>query len=137
PGWPRTTAGTRLRRTLTNPASILASDVVNRATSFVRYALVARYRGAIPFVPLSLALTLFYTFQVLAAAGLKTLVVREVARDKDRTNSYLVNGAATVTATFVLSIAFLFVFVRLMGYSRPTASLILLLSLGLLPASLA
>jgi O-antigen/teichoic acid export membrane protein len=131
----RGTAG--LVRILANAISILAADVVNRGTTFVLYALVARYLGAFEFGQLSLALTLFYTFQVLAAAGLKTLVVREVSRDKERTHSYLVNGAVTVTATFVLSIAILFVFVRLMGYSRPTASLILLLGLGLLPASLA
>src|SRR5438094_248534 len=136
-GWPQPMARTGLRRILTNAASILASDVVNRGTSFVLYALVARYLGAFPFGQLSLALTLFYTFQVLAAAGLKTLVVREVARDKDRTNAYLMNGVVTVAATGVVSIAALFAFVRLMGYSRPTASLILLLSAGLLPAALA
>ncbi len=128
------TAG--LRRILGNAASILASDVVNRGTSFVLYALVARYLGAFAFGQLSLALTLFYTFQVLAAAGLRTLVVREVARDKEKTNFYLINGSVAVAATCVLSIGVLFVFVRLMGYSRPTASLILLLSLGLMPAAL-
>jgi O-antigen/teichoic acid export membrane protein len=131
----RGTAG--LVRILANAISILAADVVNRGTTFVLYALVARYLGAFEFGQLSLALTLFYTFQVLAAAGLKTLVVREVARDKEKTNAYLVNGSATVTATFLVSVAFLFAFVRVMGYSRPTASLILFLSLGLLPASLA
>src|SRR5438552_17047754 len=96
------TAG--LRRSLGNAASILASDVVNRGTSFVLYALVARYLGAFAFGQLSLALTLFYTFQVLAAAGLRTLVVREVARDKEKTNFYLINGSMTVVGTCVLSI---------------------------------
>jgi O-antigen/teichoic acid export membrane protein len=127
---------TGLARILGNAASILASDVVNRGTSFVLYALVARYLGAFEFGQLSLALTLFYTFQVLAAAGLKTLVVREVAKDKGKTNAYLVNGTVSVVATCVLSILVLFVFVRLMGYSRQTASLVLLLSLGLLPVAL-
>jgi len=128
---------TGLGRILGNAASILASDVVNRGTSFVLYALVARYLGAFAFGQLSLALTLFYTFQVLAAAGLRTLVVREVAKDKRKTSAYLVNGSVTVVGTCVLSIGVLLVFVRLMGYSRSTASLVLLLSLGLLPAALA
>jgi O-antigen/teichoic acid export membrane protein len=132
---PMETAG--LGRILANATSILATDVVNRGTTFVLYALVARYLGAFEFGQLSLALTLFYTFQMLTAAGLKTFVVREVARDKEKTNSYLVNGALTIAATCVLSIVFLFGFIRLMGYSRPTASLILLLSVGLLPAALA
>jgi O-antigen/teichoic acid export membrane protein len=124
-------------RILANAASLLATDVVNRGTTFVLYALVARYLGAFEFGQLSLALTLFYTFQVLAAAGLKTLVVREIARDREKTRSYLINGSMTVAATCALSMACLVVLVRLMGYSRPTASLILLLSLGLLPAALA
>jgi O-antigen/teichoic acid export membrane protein len=128
---------TALGRILGNAASILASDVVNRGTSFVLYALVARYLGAFEFGQLSLALTLFYTFQVLAAAGLRTLVVREVARDKGKTSVYLANGSVTVVATCVVSIVSLFGFVKVMGYSRSTASLILLLSLGLLPAALA
>jgi O-antigen/teichoic acid export membrane protein len=128
---------TGLGRILGNAASILASDVVNRGTSFVLYALVARHLGAFQFGQLSLALTLFYTFQVLAAAGLRTLVVREVAKDKQKTGAYLVNGSVTVVGTCALSIGVLFVFVRLMGYSRSTASLVLLLSLGLLPAALA
>src|ERR671919_2709116 len=119
----RGTAG--LVRILANAASILASDVVNRGTTFVLYALVARYLGAFEFGQLSLALTLFYMFQVLAAAGLKTLVVREVARDKKKTGCYLVHGSVTVAATCALSITGLFVFVRIMGYSPPTASLIL------------
>src|SRR5438552_18209923 len=100
---------TGLGRILGNAASILASDVVNRGTSFVLYALVARHLGAFAFGQLSLALTLFYTFQVLAAAGLRTLVVREVAKDKRKTNSYLVNGRVAVVATCGLSIAWRFV----------------------------
>jgi O-antigen/teichoic acid export membrane protein len=126
-----------LGRIVANAVSILATDVVNRGTTFVLYALVARYLGAFQFGQLSLALTLFYTFQMLAAAGLKLLVVREVARDKTKTNAYLVNGSVTVVATCLLSIGFLFVFVKLMGYTRSTASVILLLSLGLVPAALA
>ena len=125
-----------LRRIVGNAASILATDVVNRGTTFVLYALVARYLGAFAFGQLSLALTLFYTFQVLAAAGLKTLTVREIARDKAATSSFLVNGSVTVVATCAGAIAVLSLFVRVMGYSRPTAWLILLLSLGLLPAAL-
>jgi O-antigen/teichoic acid export membrane protein len=131
----RGTAG--LVRILANAISILAADVVNRGTTFVLYALVARYLGAFEFGQLSLALTLFYTFQVLAAAGLRTLVVREVAKDKGKTSVYLVNGSVTVVATCVVSIVLLVAFVKVMGYGRSTASLILLLSLGLLPAALA
>lgn len=124
------------RRILSNTASLLASDVVNRGTTFLLYALVARYLGAFAFGQLSLALTLFYTFQVVAALGLKTLITREVARDPEATAAYLLNGSAVAAAASLLSIAALWLLVWLMGYGRQTAFLILLLSLGLLPFSL-
>src|SRR2546430_10942621 len=69
-----------LRKTTGNALSILTSDVMNRMTSFVLYALVARHLGAQEFGQLTLAFTLFYTFQVFAVGGLKTLIVRQVAK---------------------------------------------------------
>ena len=59
-----------------NAVSILASDVANRAATFFIYVLVGRFLGAHEFGRLSLALTLFYVFQVVAGAGLKTYVTR-------------------------------------------------------------
>lgn len=125
-----------MRRIVGNAVSMLTSDVANRATTFVLYALVARYLGASEFGRLSLALTLFYTFQVLAVAGLKTLVTREVAKDRTKTDQYLVNGSVVVGVFSLLSIGTLLLFVRLMNYATDTATIILLLSLGLLPSSL-
>jgi O-antigen/teichoic acid export membrane protein len=125
-----------IRRTVGNAVSILTSDVVNRATTFVLYALIARYLGPFEFGQMSLALTLFYTFQVLAVAGLKTLITREVARNKTGADQYLVNGTLVVAMFSLFSITILWLFVRLMDYNTETASIILLLSLGLVPYAL-
>ncbi len=125
-----------LQRIAGNAASMLASDVINRATTFALYALVARSLGAYEFGQLSLALTLFYTFQILAVAGLKTLVTREVAKHRERTDEMLVNGTVVVLATAAASIAALAVFVRVMRYTPDTSEVVLLLSLGLLPYAL-
>lgn len=56
-----------------NALAILTSDVMNRATSFVVYAMVARRLGAFAFGQMSLALSLFYVFQIFAVSGVKTL----------------------------------------------------------------
>ncbi|MGA7669526.1 MAG: flippase [Nitrolancea sp.] len=125
-----------LRRIAANAASMLASDVINRATTFALYALVARSLGAYEFGQLSLALTLFYTFQILAVAGLKTLITREVAKHRERTDEMLVNGTMVVLATAVASIGAQVFFVWAMRYSMDTARVVLLLSLGLLPYAL-
>jgi O-antigen/teichoic acid export membrane protein len=45
-----------------------------------------------------LALTLFYVFQVVAGAGLKTYVTRGVAKDPAKTSDYLVHAGAVASA---------------------------------------
>jgi O-antigen/teichoic acid export membrane protein len=119
-----------------NALSLLTSDVMNRATSFVLYAMVGRHLGAHEFGQLSLALTLFYIFQVFAAAGMKTLIIRQVTRDPSQTKLYVINGCAIVIFTSIVSISALVVFVRLMRYPADTTLVILLLALGLLPFAL-
>jgi O-antigen/teichoic acid export membrane protein len=133
---PSSTATSNLSKLVSNSLSLLTSDIVNRATIFVVYLSVARYLGASEFGKMSLALSLFNAFQVLAMVGLKALITREVAKDKSKTDRYLVNGSLVVTVTSLLSIIILLLFAKLMNYSRDTASVILLLSLGLIPFSL-
>ena len=126
----------RVRRMTANFASLLTSEVVNRAATFILYAMVARYLGTLEFGQLSLALTFLFIFEVFAGAGLKTLITREVARDRAKTGQYLVNGSAIVVACSLLSMTAVLFVVRLMSYSRGTATVIVLLSLGVLPFSL-
>ena len=119
-----------------NAASLLTSDVVNKAATFIVYALVGRYLGTTEFAQMSLALSLFYTFGVFAGAGLKTLITREVATDSTKTDQYLVNGSIVVIVCSLLSIGGLLLLVRLMNYSADAATFIVLLGLGLPPLSL-
>lgn len=133
---PPLTVGSSIRRIAGNVISLLTSDIMNRATTFLLYALVARYLGLFEFGQLSLALMFFYMFQVFAAAGLKTLITREVARDKTKTDSYLVNGSITVFVFSLISIIVQVLFVGLMDYDRDTTAIILLSSLGLIPYTL-
>src|SRR5207247_10755537 len=92
----RLTMSTSLRDIGANALSILTSDVMNRATSFVVYAMVARKLGAFEFRQMSLALSLFYIFQIFAVSGVKTLLIREVAKDRSQTRKYFVNGCMIV-----------------------------------------
>lgn len=126
----------RVHRVVSNTVSILTSRVVSKATTYVLYLLVARHLGAFEFGQMALAFTLFYTFQAFAVLGLNTLIAKEVAKDRTKTEQYLVNGSMAVIVASLLSLVILMLFVRLMQYSTDTASLILLLSLALLPYSL-
>ena len=125
-----------LRRVGGNALSILTSDVMNRAASFVIYAMVARHLGAQEFGQLALAFSMFYMFQIFAIAGLKVLIVREVAKDRSRTRMYFLNSCAILGVSSLLSLSALLIFLRVMHYSPSTNLVILLLSLGLFPAAI-
>lgn len=127
---------TSTRRVLGNAASMLTTEIFNRASTFVLYALVGRFLGDRAFGQMSLALTLFYTFQVFAIAGLKTLVTREVAKDRSKTDKYLVNGSFAVIGTSLASMAFAAVFVRVLNYPVDTSQVILFVSLSMFPVAL-
>ncbi|MDI3340761.1 MAG: flippase [Sphaerobacter sp.] len=125
-----------LRTIARNAASVLVSEVVTRASAFVLYALVTRHLGLFRFGQLSLAMTLVYTAQVLAAAGLKTLIVREAAKDRTKTGLYLVNGSLIVLGATFISLALLLGFVWVMDYGSDTTWVVLLLALTLVPYAL-
>jgi O-antigen/teichoic acid export membrane protein len=125
-----------LPRMAGNAASLLTSDVVNRAATFALYALIARYLSAFELGQMSVALTLFYIAQVLAVAGLKTLITREVARDRASAPAYLLHAGLIVVATSLLSTLAISLFARAMGRSAETTAVVSWLSLALLPYSL-
>ena len=124
------------RRLSGNAASLLVSDVVNRGTTFVVYALIGRYLGSYEFGQLALGLSLFYIFHVLSALGLRKLITREVAKDRSKTGLYIVNGSFLIVLASLASVVGLTLFILLMNYSADTRLIIVLLALGLLPQSL-
>jgi O-antigen/teichoic acid export membrane protein len=114
-------------RLAANAASVLASDVANRATTFAVYLLVARFLGSHELGQLSLALTFFYLGQVLAIASLRTLLTRELSRAPERAPEYataaLVAGGASLGSLLLLTAA-----VLVLGYSAGTTAVILLVA---------
>ncbi len=126
----------QIGRLVGNMASLLSSDTITRVATFLIYALVGRYLGMQSFGRMSLALTLLGTFQVLASAGLRFLIVREVAADRSKTESYLINGSLVAAVFSLLSMAILLILNIILAYSAATSEIILLFGLGLLPFSL-
>jgi len=123
-------------RFIRNAGALLASDFVTRLTSYAVYALVARTLGTQDFGRLSLGLTLMYAFQMLASAGAKTLLTREIAKDRSLTASFLVNGTLMVAGMSLVSIIAMALLGAVMQYVWETRLILLLLSLSLLPASI-
>ena len=110
--------------------------MVNRAITFVLYALIARYLGTYEFGQMSLTLTLFYLLQSLAPTGLKTLLVRDVATHKEDTSRYLINGIFVALVSSLGALSILLVFLEVMKYSADTDLIIMVVSASLIPYSL-
>lgn len=127
----------QLGRFVGNAASLLASDVLNKATTFIVYAMVSRYLGAKEFGQLSLGLLLLYVFQVLATAGLPNLITRSIARRPTRTARYLSHGLVTTAMSSVAATLLMLALPWLMAYDRDTATVISLLAMALAPYALA
>jgi O-antigen/teichoic acid export membrane protein len=120
-----------------NAASLLTSDVLNKATTFGIYALLARYSDPRSFGQLSLGLLLLYTFQVFAVMGLPTVMTRQISKRPSRAGRCLGAAGLIVAATSLTTTAALALFTTAMQYERDTAIVILLLSFGLPPYALA
>jgi len=143
-----------MRKVLSNIVSLMASDVVTRITSFVIYILVGRYLGTFALGQISLALSIFYTFQLFAVAGLKILIVREVAKDEGKVGEFFVNSSFMVSISSLLSLGIVVALTYLLGYHQQyppllasenglpnyvqlsTAMVIILTCLSLLPFAL-
>jgi len=127
---------TRTARLIGNTASLVTNDLVNRAITFVLYALIARYLGAYEFGQMSITLIIFYLLQSLAPMGLKMLLVRETARNPQNSGAYLVQGSLVSLAASILAIWLVFGFLSIMNYAEDTTWIIMLISFGLIPYSL-
>ncbi|HOG78766.1 MAG TPA: oligosaccharide flippase family protein, partial [Anaerolineaceae bacterium] len=127
---------TRAARLIGNTASLVTNDLVNRAITFVLYALIARYLGAYEFGQMSITLIIFYLLQSLAPMGLKMLLVRETARNPQNSGAYLVQGSLVSLAASILAIWLVFGFLSIMNYAEDTTWIIMLISFGLIPYSL-
>ena len=128
---------TNSRRFATNLVAVLTGDILNKGATFLVYILVARYLGAYEFGQMSLALTLFYSFQVIAAFGMQTLITREVAKDSHNAGKYFAGSLLVGLVASLLAMVLLVVAVVALDYPVDTRNIILITSLGLVPFAIA
>lgn len=123
-----------LLRVASNAASLLTTELLNKATNFLIYALIARYElGLGAFGSFSLGLLLVYVFQVFASVGLPNLLTREIAQRVARTPRLLSNALVVASLTSLLAMLAMLATPRIMCYDSTTSWIIAVLSLGLWP----
>jgi O-antigen/teichoic acid export membrane protein len=74
-----------------NASFLLIADVIGRVLSFFLIVAIARYLGDVGLGKYSFIFAFIGLFAIFTDFGLKTLMVRDVARDKEKTKQYLGN----------------------------------------------
>lgn len=117
-----------------NSIFLLASQVISKLAGFAGVVLLARILTVSDFGLLALALAITGIVSLFVELGLDQLMIREVARDQRQIPAYFTDA---MLIKLVLSIAALIVTilaVRLAGFDAGVASVIMILTLAMLPA---
>jgi O-antigen/teichoic acid export membrane protein len=119
-----------VRRVLLNLAALLAAYVLPRSLTFAAALIAARILQPAAFGAYGTAAALAFSLSVLATLGMLPLLVREIARSRDRADELV---AAAHRIKGVLSLAMLAALLgatRLLGMSPSVTAATLLLGLG-------
>lgn len=105
------------RTVIKNTGAMLLGMIVRMAASFALVIFIGRKLGPQGMGQFSLVLTLFWVFQTMAGMGIQPLLIREVAKDRQKTGLILANAAMLTLIVSLLMSAALVGFSHLMGYS--------------------
>ncbi len=118
-----------------NLGVLLASKIVVSILGFVFVMYVARYLGVEGFGTLSFALALAEILGIFIDLGLKTLIVREVARDYSLANKYLRNVVVLKLILVIIVFTLLAITINLLDYPEHTNKIIYFICLATVFAS--
>jgi O-antigen/teichoic acid export membrane protein len=103
---------------LKNTLALAVPNIFNPIVSFVLVLVISRYLGVEGLGQFSLVLSYIGIFATLASLGLADLVVREVARRRDRAHEFLFNAGAFGTLSSLVALVLMNFLVASMGYEE-------------------
>lgn len=106
-----------------NTGILVALEIITRITGIILTIAVARTLGAADFGLFTFAFSFSGLFAIFAMFGLDRLVTREVARDHERTGSYLGRVLVVETALSTIAMILMFTILLALGY-QPSKILI-------------
>jgi len=121
-----------IQRIAKNTAVLLAATIISKVLGFFYVMYIARYLGAEGFGILSFALAFTGIFGVFTDLGLRSLTVREVARDKSLAKKYLNNISVMKTILVTITFALIVIVINLLGYPEQTIKVVYLISLSVI-----
>lgn len=107
-----------------NASWLLFAEVINKVVMFVMSILIARSFGNILYGEFNYALSFVPTFSIIADFGLNNLVIREIARNKDKASNII--GNSLILKIFLSLITILLMIITtLILHNNQTGNLLL------------
>lgn len=125
-----------MRRFLENYLSALSADAIQRLSAALIVVWVSRWLGVNEAGIYFLAVSFATLFGRLSYWGLDQLLTRDVAKEPERANEFMVNFLVVRAGLAGLMVFLLYVAVGSLGYAPYTSRVILLVGLTILPDSL-
>lgn len=115
-------------KTLVKNTSVLfLSQMISYVLAFFYTLYSARYLGATNFGIISFATAISGLFAIFTDLGLSTLTIREVAKDKTKTHSYLGNHGSMKLILSILTMLLLVIFVNIGTFDNITRYVVYLI----------
>lgn len=115
---------------LKNSGALGVSTFAGKILYFLLFIIIGRFLGPLDLGKFSFALSFTAIFFLINDLGISILAVREVSKDKSRTEKYL--GNLVLLKLFLAALAFFGVFsvINLMGYPKETVTIVILMGLA-------
>lgn len=113
-----------------NTRMMMSSQLVTWVSSFVLMSFLPRYLGAEEYGRLYFAISLNALAGLVMDLGLTMLVVKEVARNREKVNSLFINGGVLRIIAWASSLAITMIFVILSDYPSHTVTIVFILGLA-------
>jgi O-antigen/teichoic acid export membrane protein len=121
------------KRIVKNTISLLSAMVVRKFLGVIAIAYLARMLGPSDFGILNFAFAIISYFMLVTVMGLDTLGIREIARNRDKTENCVGNILVLRFCLGLLAFGLLFLFVSIVDKPAQVEYLILLYGLSLIP----
>jgi O-antigen/teichoic acid export membrane protein len=124
------------RKLISNSLAILINRLTQSITTFVLVASIAHILGPLRLGQYTLAFTYYYLFMTLTSQGFKTLFIREISCQQEKTSTYLVSGTLLQFIFSIIGYLGLVLTVFILPYSTDTSNVCYILGLMIIPFSI-
>ncbi|MBD3287322.1 oligosaccharide flippase family protein [candidate division KSB1 bacterium] len=125
------------RRLVKNTFSMFVARGLQPFLSLLLALVIGRTLGPDLFGKYTVIFQLYFIFQITCSFGMRILLTREVAADKNRVNQYLINGTMLGIPAILVNIGIMLLLIKLMNYDAETANAAYVITISLVASGLA